>query len=267
MKNFILFWKKDIINKLIIILSAVLAAGVLVFIFMLFNMPEGKSLSEAISEIIPIPATSDPDGNLTTTPAVTSTALPFNVSITQIPTEGAALIPTALPPVVLIPTLTPELFTSTPLASETPSVSLNNDCIPKNPPQIGKAVSVLDGNTINVLIDGLVYVVRYIGVDAPKDAVLAEKARLENAKLVFGKEISLISDQSDKDTRGRLLRYVLVGETFVNLDLIQRGFGSALDAQPDSACAQTFEQADQSASSTPIGLFGVTQTLTPTPTP
>lgn len=263
MKNFILFWKKDIINKLIIILSTVLAAGILVFIFMLFNMPEGKSLREAVSELIPIPATSDPDGDLTTTPAVTSTALPFNVSITQIPTEGVALIPTTLSPVLLIPTLTPEQFTSTPLASETPIVSLNNDCIPKNPPQIGKAISILDGNTINVLIDGLVYVVRYIGVEAPEDAVLAEKARLENAKLVFGKEVALITDESDKDERGRLLRYILVGDTFVNLELIRGGFGLALDTPPDYACARTFELADLSA----VNIPGVTQTITPSPTP
>lgn len=53
MKNLILFWKKDIINKLIIVTSLALLAGVVAFILMLFNMPQGKSLTEAISNSSP----------------------------------------------------------------------------------------------------------------------------------------------------------------------------------------------------------------------
>lgn len=264
MKKFILFWKKDFINKLIVIISMMLAVGVLAFIYMLFNMPEGKSLRDAVSEMIPIPPTSDPDSILTTTPVVTATALPFNVL--QTPTEGGINIPpTFTPELLLLPTLTLEQFTSTPVASTTPVISLNGDCIPKNTPQIGKAISILDGNTIKVLIDGLVYVVRYIGISAPEDTIIREKARLENAKLVFGKEITLFADQSDKDASGRLLRYVMVDDTFVNLKLIQQRFGSALDTPPDSACAQTFKQAEQSAANTPSDIFTATPTQTPTP--
>jgi len=265
MKKFILFWNKDIINKLIVLVSIMLAAGVFAFIFMIFNMPEGKSLSEAVSAIIPLPSTSDPDSILTTTPEATNTALPFNV--TQPPTEGAIIVQPTISPVLVIPTLAPEQFTPTPLASETPVVSLNADCIPGNTPQPGKAVSVIDGNTIKALIDGLVYVVRYIGISSPEDVSAGEQARLENARLVFGKEIVLISDQSDKDASGRLLRYVMVDDTFVNLELIRLGLGSALDVPPDSACAQTFKLAEQSAANIAIDNSTPTPIPTESPTP
>ncbi|MBI5962908.1 MAG: thermonuclease family protein [Chloroflexi bacterium] len=264
MKKFILFWKKDIINKLIVITSTMLAVGAFALTYMIFNMPEGKSLSEAVSEIIPFPPTSDPDGIPASALEVTSTSLPFNI----IPSAAAGGVDAATPtlaPALILSTLTLEQFTPTPFATTTPVVSLNADCIPNNTPQTGKAVSVLDGNTINVLIDGLVYVVRYIGVAAPEDPIDAEKAQVENANLVFGKEIVLTVDQTDKDARGRLLRYVMVGETFVNLKLIQQGLGSALDIPPDSACARTFQEADHAASNTPSGVFGNTPTISPTP--
>lgn len=268
MKNLILFWKKDIINKLIIVTSLALLAGVVAFILMLFNMPQGKSLTEAISEIFPLPATSDPDSILTMTPAVTETPLPFNIGQPPPTTDGIVVeIPPTLTEAFVLPTLTLEQFTSVPQATSTSVVTLNADCIPRNASKVGKAVSVLDGNTINVLVDGLVYVVRYIGVAAPEDKILADKARLENAKLVFGKEIVLIADQSDKDARGRLLRYVMVDDTFVNLKMLQQGLGFAVDTPPDSSCAQTFKQAEQLPvpPGTPSGIFGATATATPEP--
>ncbi|MBI5945399.1 MAG: thermonuclease family protein [Chloroflexi bacterium] len=273
MKKLIDFWNKDIINKLIIIISMMLVMGVFAFIFMIFNMPEGKSLREAISEFMPSPSTSAP-ADLAAAPSVTPTDLPFNLTVP--PTEGAfnanpstpdpalaAASPTSTPELLVIPTLGVDQFTLTPLPSAAPIASLNTDCIPKATSQAGKAVSILEGNTIKVLIDGLVYVVRYIGVDVPTDAKLAEKARLQNAELIFGKEITLIADQSDKDANGRLLRYVMVGDIFVNLDLISQGFGSAADTPPDYACAQTFQLAEKSAGGAVTPAVDGTVTVTP----
>jgi len=261
MKKIIDFWNRDIINKLIILISSLLVAGALAFIFMLFNVPEWKSLGDALSSILPGSAASNSEDALEATPSATNTALPFNLTVP--PTAGIIDIQPIFPTAAIIPSLTPELLAQIPTASETPAVSPGTDCIPGNTPQTGKAVSVLDGNTIKALIDGLVYVVRYIGVSAPQDTVNGEKARLENVNLVFGKDIVLIVDQSDKDANGRLLRYVLVDDTFVNFKLIQLGLGSALDTPPDSACYQVFKQAEKSAAGAPIS--GSTPTQIPTP--
>lgn len=56
-------------------------------------------------------------------------------------------------------------------------------------------------------------------------------------------EITLIPDQTDKDARGRLLRYVFIGNTFVNCELIAQGYARAADKPPNSACAEYFQGA------------------------
>lgn len=274
MKSFIEFWKKDIINKLIVVCGLLLVVGALAFIGLLIDMPEGKSLFGAISEMVPQPSTPDPK-TFTSTPEMTPTALPFNARPTVPP--GISNQPTFTPESV-IPTLaqvsstaTPEALstslpvesTSTATPSAAPVVTLNNDCIPSHTLQLGTVVEVLDGNTVRVLIDRLVYVVRYIGVAIPENKDYANAARIENTKLVYGKEVSLIMDVSDKDSRGRLLRYVLVGDVFVNLKLIQAGLGSALDVPPDSACEGTFSQAEQSAVNSQSGQWRPTATPSP----
>jgi len=55
----------------------------------------------------------------------------------------------------------------------------------------------------------------------------------KNAELVYSKDGTLIADVSDKEPDNRLLRYVLVGDTFVNANLIQQGHASALDTPPE----------------------------------
>ncbi len=69
---------------------------------------------------------------------------------------------------------------------------------------------MIDGNTIKVYTEGKVYVVRYIGITVPRyDDVkepFGQAAQMKNSKLVFGKEISLMKDVSDKDSVGHLMR-------------------------------------------------------------
>lgn len=263
MKRFVIFWKQDLINKLIVVISLLLAAGVIAFLYLIANIPEGKSLRGAFSEIIPLPSTSDVRSVFTNTPeAMTPTALPFNLQRT--PTTAAfntlSTLPSTPTPAQVLATPTLEIFTSTPTPGTTPVISINNECIPNASPQAGKVVDVIDGNTVKALVNDLVYVVRYIGVAAPEDKMYSEAARLENAKLVFGKEITLFADVSDKDPRGRLLRYVMVGDTFVNLKLVQQGLASALDIPPDSSCALAFKQTEQSAINAQLGKWIATST-------
>jgi endonuclease YncB( thermonuclease family) len=255
MKRLIDFWKQDIINKLIVIVSLLLVGGVFAFINMLTNLPDGKSLSDAVSQLLPNSSGSITEQPLVNTSKWTATPLGFHIpptiiyaSPTNPPTIPAPVLETETPALGL-PPLTPsaELATSTPTIGVTPLAAININCIPDHPKQNGKVLEVVDGNTIKVLVDGLVYIVRYIGVSAPENKFTIVIARQVNSMFVFGKEVTLIADVSDKDDRGRLLRYVLVGDAFINLNLITQGLGSALDIPPDSACAQTFRQAEQSA--------------------
>jgi endonuclease YncB( thermonuclease family) len=107
-------------------------------------------------------------------------------------------------------------------------------------------VEIIDGNTVKVLIGEYVYVVRYIGIDIPNTSEPdGTAAAFKNADLVYRKDVTLIPDQTDQDARGRLLRYVLVGDTFVNYELVAQGFARAADASLNSACAEYLQGAGQ----------------------
>ena len=276
MKKFIQFWRQDFINKFIVIISMLLAGGMIAFAMMIFNMPYGKNPREALSYVFSFIPTVDPAARITATPNWTPTALPFNLQPTI--SKGVDGIPTLIPTVEILLESTPEVFTPTPelqvlptltqqlAATSAPSatpaapVALNSDCVPKNPPQTGKVLSILDGNTARIMIEGLTYNVRLIGLAVPANEIYGELARIQSANLIFGREVTLIRDRSDKDDHGRLLRYVLVGDTFVNLVLIEKGLGSALDTPPDSACYQTFKLAEQSAINSQFGMYKATPT-------
>lgn len=257
MRSLIEFWKKDIINKMIVVVLLALAGMTTAIVWMVMNMPQGRSVQDALAEFMPTEAVPTVDLETVLTPSADVTAMP-TATFVVLPTF--TLPPPTLPP--LQPTQTSELPALTlPLPTQTLApvpvqvYSAGAECIPANPPQTGQVVEVLDGNTIRVLIDKLVYVVRYIGVDAPANPVYAEAAKIANSGLVYGREIVMFSDISDKDSRGRFLRYVMQGDTFVNQALIQQGLGTALDLPPDSACAAVFAQAEQTASDAKLGIW------------
>ena len=252
MKSLIRFWKNDLINKLIVLISLALIAATGVIAYLLFNMPEGKSLQGAISDVIPWVFT--PTRVVISPSASAGTQGAGN--------EGPTLSPGSTPaPTRASPAASPTIkATLPPTLTATPTPPDPMACIPHNPVQKGRVLEITDGNTVRVLINGLVYVVRYTGVEAPTEARQAIKAREQNAKLVFGKDVTLISDVSDKDPRGRLLRYVLAGDIYVNLEMIQSGYGMAVPIPPDTSCDEVFKAAQQSAMDGRRGLWVPTAT-------
>lgn len=259
MKSFLAFWKKDIINKLIVIVIFGLVSVVFAFGWLIFNMPQRRSLTEAFADFLPEQATPTFDVNNYLTPEV---KIPSVVSTAvDIPTIQPTFTLPPPTPTVELPTPTLEIPTQ-PFPTSTQAASNGSTCIPNNPYQTGRVLEVLDGNTVRVLIkdNGLVYVVRYIGVVAPVDKKNSVVAEQKNTDLVYGKEVFLIKDINDKDDRGRLLRYVMVGNTFVNFEMIQQGLGTVLDVPADSACAQIFQQAEQTANGSKLGVWSPTAT-------
>jgi endonuclease YncB( thermonuclease family) len=90
---------------------------------------------------------------------------------------------------------------------------------------------VIDGDTIDVNINGVVQRVRYIGIDTPEYTSTKEyygaEATAKNRSLVEGRTVTLVKDVSETDRYDRLLRYVLVGNVFVNYELVRLGFATA----------------------------------------
>jgi micrococcal nuclease len=132
-----------------------------------------------------------------------------------------------------------------------------------------QVVEVVDGDTIKVSLDGEVYTVRYIGIDAPetKDPNrpvewMGPEASAANERLVGGKTVYLEKDVSETDRYGRLLRYVYLGDgTFVNATLVRQGYATASSYPPDVRYQEQLRQAEREAREAGRGLWS------PTPSP
>jgi endonuclease YncB( thermonuclease family) len=133
-----------------------------------------------------------------------------------------------------------------------------------------RVVEVVDGDTIKVEIDGVVYSVRYIGINSPEtnhpskgQERLGPEATAANAQLVAGKTVFLEKDVSETDRYGRLLRYVYVGDVFVNRELVRLGFAQVSTFPPDVKYEDVFGDAQHAARQAGRGLWaGPTETPT-----
>lgn len=113
---------------------------------------------------------------------------------------------------------------------------------------------VIDGDTIDVEINGVVQRVRYVGVNTPeRDEVCYQPAADFNRQLVSGQTVGLVRDRTNTDRFDRLLRYVYVGETFVNLELVRAGFAEAVLYEPDDRHWQTFVDLERAAAAAGLG--------------
>lgn len=132
-----------------------------------------------------------------------------------------------------------------------------------------QVVHVTDGDTIVVLVAGVRERVRYVGVDAPELTNAetgepaecgGEAARLANAELVEGREVTLERDTSDRDRFGRLLRHVWVagddGWTLVSERLVAAGAVEARSYAPDTSRDAQLDTAERRARDANLGIWG-----------
>jgi len=122
-----------------------------------------------------------------------------------------------------------------------------------------KVVRVIDGDTIE--IEGNKKV-RYIGINTPElhdprrpVGCFAQASADENRRLVEDKEIFIQKDVSEVDKYKRLLRYVWVGDTFVNDYLVRQGFAQVSTFPPDVKYQQQFLEAQEEAKVNNRGLW------------
>lgn len=136
-------------------------------------------------------------------------------------------------------------------------------CLPQETPrEEASVVEVIDGDTIAVEIHNRRYRVRYIGIDTPEVTTpieyFGQEATERNRVLVENRKVTLVKDVSETDRYGRLLRYVLVDDVFVNYELVRGGFARAYTYPPDVACSDTFREAERQARHERLGLWEVT---------
>ena len=134
--------------------------------------------------------------------------------------------------------------------------------------QVGEVKQVIDGDEIVVKLPEGDFTVRYIGIVSPNvNEPGGPEASNGNVNLVLLKTVTLVQDVTDMDPEGRLLRYVFVGDIFVNYQMILDGLVYAENLPPDVACSGDFQAAESSAQNLNAGLWeptpGPTDTLIP----
>jgi micrococcal nuclease len=121
---------------------------------------------------------------------------------------------------------------------------------------------IVDGDTIEVDLDGRIEDVRYIGIDTPESVkpgtpveCFGKEAAEANRALVEGRRVRLEFDRELRDRFGRLLAYVYAGGELVNATLIEQGFATTLEIAPNTSMAGELEQLERRASLAGIGLW------------
>ena len=123
--------------------------------------------------------------------------------------------------------------------------------------EYAKVFTVVDGDTF-VLEGG--EKVRMIGMNAPeRGEPFYDEAKWGLMKLILNKEVRLQKDVSDKDKYERMLRYVYIGNTLVNEEILKQGFARVLTIPPDITHVQTFLSAERVAREKHVGMWGSDQ--------
>jgi len=164
------------------------------------------------------------------------------------------------PSITVSPTPDSAVLTVAPtLPTPTSAILFPFECIPTDTTlETGVVTYIVDGDSIFVEIDGQEKEVRYVGIDAPEMDPIepgAEAAAQRNAELVEGKTITLVRDVSEVDPYDRLLRYVLVGDIFVNYELVNGGFAEPKRYWPDVACNETLQNARGTTRTNPLAIL------------
>ena len=125
-----------------------------------------------------------------------------------------------------------------------------------------KVVRIVDGDTIQVDINGYLYKVRYIGMDTPETVhptkpveYFGKEASEKNRELVEGKTVLLEKDVSEVDKYGRLLRYVWVDGVMANAELVRLGYAQVVTYPPDVKYQEYFVQLQREAQEGGLGLW------------
>lgn len=134
---------------------------------------------------------------------------------------------------------------------------------PPPPSATAYVVRAVDGDTIEVQLDGQREDVRYIGIDTPETVkpdtpvqCFGPQAHRFNARIVTHQRVRLVFGVERRDVYGRLLAYVYLGRHFVNAELARRGFARTLTIPPNDRFARRFKRLQTGAARAGRGLWG-----------
>jgi endonuclease YncB( thermonuclease family) len=187
--------------------------------------------------------------------------------ITLIVISGLLLVDTQpgtesidLSPVPANPTNTPEdKRTATPTVIVRATSTPEQTSIVEQSPgkEIAYVERVIDGDSIEIVLNGELLGLRYIGIDTPEIGMPYSLESTElNQNMVEGQIVELERDVSDTDQYGRLLRYVYLQDgTMVNAELVRLGYALAVAYPPDTKYQEIINSSELEAKENELGLW------------
>jgi len=159
-----------------------------------------------------------------------------------------------------------------PSASAAPTASATPVAVPSGL-TAATVTRIVDGDTVEVQIEGQTFKLRYIGIDTPETVApgqpiecFGKEASARNSELVLGKTVGLEKDVSETDRYGRLVRYVWLDGRMIDALLVEEGYATAYTYPPDVRYASMFVALQAQAREAGRGLWGpACQSPTPAP--
>lgn len=131
-----------------------------------------------------------------------------------------------------------------------------------------EVTGIIDGDTIEIRIDGEVELVRFIGINSPEtggpyreaECYGTEASMIAAESIASATTISLQQDQTDRDQFDRLLRYVWLETSaaepvLLNELLVSRGAAYARAYPPDLMFQSRLDDAESAAQRRELGLW------------
>jgi micrococcal nuclease len=125
-----------------------------------------------------------------------------------------------------------------------------------------RVLRVVDGDTIEIELDGGREDLRLIGIDTPETVkpgtpvqCYGPRASAFTHALLEGRTVRVVFGVERHDVYGRLLGYVRLGDRMVNAMLVRRGLARTLTIPPNDRFAQFFDRLELEAARAGRGLW------------
>ena len=147
------------------------------------------------------------------------------------------------------------------------STSTPKNQLPQNSdhPIVAPIVKVIDGDTVDIKLDGHTERVRLIGVNTPEtkhptkpiECFGPEASAYITQLLPQGTKVRIERDIEARDRYGRMLLYLYrdSDNLFINLDLVARGYGTPMSIEPNTFHYNDFLHAAALAEAAKAGLW------------
>ena len=129
-------------------------------------------------------------------------------------------------------------------------------CVPRDTQRDNaEVIQVLAPDILLVQINGEQFPVRYIGLDVSSLSEEVSLQIMETNQTLVGEIVTLVRDETEVDPDGIFPRYVFIGDTFVNYQLVEWGLGMVTNDPLNNDCFGFLLTAQNNAQAQRVGVW------------